>query len=77
MMYEEYFPDKISYSTYERDLNERDSEITQLQALIYKKEEKIEELEELIREIKNEKNIKLVYSNQKRIRRTSVNRKSN
>lgn len=50
--YEEYYPDKIAYSTYERDIEEKEREISNLQDEIYEKDKRIEELENELKEIK-------------------------
>ncbi len=64
-MIEEYVP----YYRYENDLEEKEHEITYLQDELYKKDKEIEKLENLIEELKNEKNIQMVFNNARRIRK--------
>jgi predicted RNase H-like nuclease (RuvC/YqgF family) len=54
--YEEYYPEKIAYCTYERDIDEKNQEISKLQDEIYEKDKLIEKLENELEELKNEKN---------------------
>lgn len=56
-IYEEYYPEKISYDAYESAMQEKDQEISSLQDEIYKQDIKIEELENEIKRLKSEKNI--------------------
>ena len=63
--YEEVYPENIAYCTYERDIAEKEQEISNLQEEIYKKDKEIEKLENQIeyakKELDTEIDVKNIY----------------
>ena len=64
--YEEVYIDTVSYSTYERDLQQKDSEIDKLQDENYQLQVQVEKLEQELEDLKNAK--KITFINQRKIR---------